>query len=115
MLSSVWKNEFVRLLTENPARDFLILQTTNVRLLNDLDNISCYSVTRYVTTSDPCPAGAYKDSSMTNCQQCPTNTHSAEGAAMCTACPPRSQANLDRTKCGKHFHFSISSYCTPTK
>ena len=48
-----------------------------------------------------CPAGTYKDSSMVECKQCPPNTYSTESSGLCTACPQGSQANKDRTQCGK--------------
>ena len=52
---------------------------------------------------DPCPAGAFKDSSMMKCQQCPENSFSVESAGLCTPCPPGSLANPDQTNCGKSF------------
>ena len=56
-----------------------------------------------------CPAGTYKDSSMVECQQCPPSTYSTESSGLCTACSRGSQANENRTQCGKSLILSPHS------
>ena len=71
-----------------------------------------------ISTLDPCPAGTYKDSSMTECQQCPTNTYSEERLGFCRTCPHGSLANKANTQCGKlllSFHsFQVIDNCMET-
>ena len=66
-----------------------------------------------LTCLDPCPAGSYKDGSMTECQQCPINMYSAEKAGLCATCPRGSLASDDHTKCSKYFDLIQEFFSTP--
>ena len=48
-----------------------------------------------------CPAGTYRDTTVTNCTTCPGDTVSEEGrASVCTSCEGGKEANVNKTKCG---------------
>ena len=59
-------------------------------------------------SSEPCPAGSYKDSSMTECKPCPDNTYSTASAGLCTPCPQGSRASNDNIRCGKYLVLLLS-------
>ena len=58
-------------------------------------------IQQFVSFSEKCPAGTYRNSGMTSCTQCEVNTISKAGTSSCTACAAGTVANKERTKCGE--------------
>ena len=48
-----------------------------------------------------CEAGHYRDADTVECHVCKDNTVSEAGAAICTDCAEGTEANSNKTQCGK--------------
>ena len=59
-------------------------------------------IQQFVSFTEKCPAGTYRNSGMTSCTQCEDNTISTAKASSCTACPAGTEANEERTECGEY-------------
>ena len=55
-----------------------------------------------------CDAGKYRYIKEVECKECKDNTISQAGAAYCTVCPEGTEANANKTRCGRF----ISCYHT---
>ena len=51
--------------------------------------------------SDKCPAGTYRNSSLSVCTNCSTNSVSETGATVCSPCKAGTVSNENRTVCGQ--------------
>ena len=48
-----------------------------------------------------CPAGTYRNTTVTNCTKCSGDMVSEEeGASVCISCEGGKEANVNKTKCG---------------